>query len=183
MGFLRRVLGRPKSAVPTSGVPGLVHLVGPIVIGPQDRLYAMATCPYCGVGLDPLPSRRRKCPACTQEIVYGVTPDGIRILHRIDDDLGLAAEIAEHWAASSEYGAQLPVRPGRLREVHQRQLGRAAALGLSVRYRVGDEDPRTCGPCKDLGGRAYAANVAPALPYDRCRSRYVCNCRAELVLS
>lgn len=181
MAFLRRLVGG-RDASAGDWPRGLVRLDGPIVAGPGGRLYAATTCPYCGVTLEPLPTRRRRCPACAEEIIYAVTPDGIRFLHRVDDDLGLAAEVAEEWAASNEYGAQVPTRPRRLRDVRRRQMSRAAALGLSVRIIAGDEDPRTCGPCRALDGRTFPAASAPVLPYEGCTVRYVCNCRHELVL-
>lgn len=181
MGLLRKLLGG-TDATDRGRPAGLVHFDGPVVAGPSGRLYASAGCPYCGASLDPLPSRRRKCPHCGEEIVYAVTPDGIRFLHRIGDDLGLAREEAEAWAADNGYGAQVPVQPKPLRDVHRRQYQRAAALGLLVRITAGEEEPRTCAPCKALDGRTYPAAIAPVLPYEGCAVRYVCNCRSELLL-
>jgi hypothetical protein len=132
--------------------------------------------------LDPLPTRKRACPACRQTIIYGKTPDGIRFLHREGDDLGLSREEAEAWQAEQGYGAQLPVRPGPLRDVRRRHLGRADALGLWVRIMSRDEDPRLCDPCRALDGQRYPAGSAPLLPFDGCLSRYVCNCEYVLEL-
>jgi hypothetical protein len=181
MGFLRRLLGSSEPA--NAGYPaGLAQLDGPVVVGPNGRLYASTTCPWCGVPLDPLPTRRGKCPACHEEIVYAKTPDEIRFLHRPGEDLGLEAEEAEDMAARNEYSAQMPVRPRRLRDVRRRQLQRAAGLGLVVRIQVADEEPRTCAPCKALDGQVYRPEAAPLLPLEACRSRYVCDCDYVLEL-
>jgi hypothetical protein len=152
------------------------------VLGPGQRLYASTTCPWCGVALDPLPRSRGKCPACREEIIYAKTPDEIRFLHRPGEDLGLEAEETDYMAARTEYGAEVPVRPGRLRDVRRRQLQRAGLLGLIVRIRAADEDPRTCGPCMAIDGHAFRSNDAPLLPLRACRSRYVCDCDYVLEL-
>jgi hypothetical protein len=119
---------------------------------------------------------------CVDDLLATKTPDELRFLHRPDDDLGLEGEEAEDMAARNEYSAQMPVRPRRLRELRRRQLQRARRLGLVVRIRAADEEPRTCAPCKALDGQVYRPEAAPLLPLEGCRSRYVCDCEYLLEL-
>lgn len=95
MGFLRRIMGsaRPQPARP--GPP-----VEPTVAPPADSSPTVP-CPHCGVILDPIPKRRRLCPACRQPIIPRNRADGARVVLRAED-LPEFEEWNRAWPAAHE---------------------------------------------------------------------------------
>ncbi len=74
----------PASSAPTSS-PGLIGVTDP-------------ACPYCGRQLEKMPGRKKRCPACGNDIFVRTRPqDKARILVRGDQLL----EVEEQWAIAN----------------------------------------------------------------------------------
>jgi ssDNA-binding Zn-finger/Zn-ribbon topoisomerase 1 len=63
----------------------------PIPAPDGGRPYSRRNCPYCGVALDPLPVKKKKCPACSQPVYVQSGPDDVRYLLREADLEGMEA--------------------------------------------------------------------------------------------
>ena len=90
MGFLRRFIGTqsPPAAAPVR-----------------------ATCPHCGVVLDPIPPRRRLCPSCRKPIIPRSRADGTRVLIREEDIPAFEAANEAWYAARARQGWIDKARP------------------------------------------------------------------------
>jgi len=174
VGSWRRIFGGDKSVVPKAPPPARpTYYSDPT--GKQPIVYTNITCPHCGVRLHPLPRAGRKCKACGNMVEMVLGEFGIATLVRSPGVEQLEYR-DEEWEARKEYGAQMPVRPGRLQSARRAQLQRAAALGLFLTIEVNDADS-DCSACLALKGQRFAAREAPVLPLDGCRASYLCDCR------
>ena len=78
MGFLRRLIGgQPSSRTPEPTPEPTSQPDQPsAALAPVDS----APYPHCGVTLEPIPPRRRLCPACRQPIIPRSRADGTRVV-------------------------------------------------------------------------------------------------------
>ena len=94
MGFLRRLIGgQPASPTPEPTPEPTRQPDQPsAAAAPVDS----APCPHCGMTLDPIPPRRRLCPACRQPIIPRTRADGARVVLR-EADLPAFEESNREW--------------------------------------------------------------------------------------
>jgi hypothetical protein len=102
--------------------------------------YANTVCPYCGIGLNPLPKAKKKCPGCGQPIYVRSGPDGQRHLLREAD----LAQFETWWQRDAE-------------EREQREAAARAAEDARLGLISGDADVEVVGESHYQAALEWAA--------------------------